>query len=502
MTGQIYRSCLGTMEPLGSTLTATYARPPPAPTSFLPAISTLASSYRNSFPHRNFTHSLSLPWRPSTYYKVASNFPTLGPYCTRSQRVSESSMLPFVSNRTTLFTRYTPDDWYRSNLTNFQESNTSRHNSERLRVDTSRLIQDKYQQIRKTQADTTQNLGERVNDIGFWKSEITHELDEMIGETNALTDVKKRLERALAESEAPLQVARECLFHREKRMGIDLVHDEVEKQLLTEVDVILCCQERMKLHLDKAIAQLAANRAAQHELEKDLSDKQAAQRIDDKCHHLRNTSEGVSFFRGVEKVDATVSVPESWAKFTDDNILRSQCERAASAKLRNEIENLLVVTANEMWNQFNRVNLAFTNRIAETADAKNKIQVHLSKTLQEIFQTERTIESIKKAIKEKSAFLKVAQTRLDERTRRPNIELCRDIAQVRLVNEVYEVDDTIQTLQQRLREAEDTLQFLVHTKATLEHDLAVKANTLYIDQEKCMGMRKSFPTTLRLVGYC
>ncbi|XP_075417205.1 tektin-3 [Tenrec ecaudatus] len=490
------------MELLGSTLTATYAHPRPTPSNFLPAISTMASTYRDRFPHYNLTHSLSLPWKPNTYYKVASNSPTLAPYCTRAQKVAESTMLPFVSNRTTLFTRYTPDDWYRSNLTNYQESNTSRHNSERLRVDTSRLIQDKYQQTRKTQADSTQNLGERVNDIGFWKSEILHELDEMIGETNALTDLKKKMERSLMETEAPLQVARECLLHREKRVGIDLVHDEVETELLTEIDNILCCQERMKLHLDKAIAQLASDRASQHELEKDLSDKQAAYRIDDKCHHLRNTSEGVSFFRGVEKVDATVSVPESWAKFTDDNILRSQSERAASAKLRDDINNLLVVTANEMWNQFNKVNVAFTNRIAETADAKNKIQIHLAKTLQEIFQTEMTIESIRKAVREKSAYLKVAQTRLDERTRRPNIELCRDLAQLRLVNEVYEVDDTIQTLQQRLRDAEDTLQSLVHTKATLEHDLAVKANSLYIDHEKCMGMRKSFPNTLRLVGYC
>lgn len=48
-----------------------------------------------------------------------------------------------------------------------------------------------------------------------------------------------------------------------------------------------------------------ANRAAQHELEKDLHDKQVAHRIDDKCHHLRNTSDGVSYFRGVERVDAT-----------------------------------------------------------------------------------------------------------------------------------------------------------------------------------------------------
>ncbi|XP_032354733.1 tektin-3 [Camelus ferus] len=490
------------MEPLGSTLTATYAHPRPTPASFLPAVSTRASSYRDRFPHSNLTHSPSLPWRPSTYYRAAANSPALEPYCARSQRASQSAMLPFVSSRTTLLTRYTPDDWYRSNVTNCLESSTSRHNSERLRVDTSRLIQDKYQQTRKTQADSTQNLGERVNDIGFWKSEITHELDAMIGETNELTDVKKKLERALMETEAPLQVARECLFHREKRMGIDLVHDEVETELLTEVDIILCCQERMKMHLDKAIAQLAANRASQHELEKDLSDKQAAYRIDDKCHHLRNTSDGVSFFRGVERVDATVSVPESWAKFTDDSILRSQSERAASAKLRDDIQNLLVVTANEMWNQFNKVNLAFTSRIAETADAKNKTQIHLAKTLQEIFQTEMTIESVRKAIRDKSAFLKVAQTRLDERTRRPNIELCRDMAQLRLVSEVHEVDDTIQTLQQRLRDAEDTLQSLVHTKATLEHDLAVKANTLYIDQEKCMSMRKSFPSTLRLVGFC
>lgn len=72
-------------------------------------------------------------------------------------------------------------------------------------------------------------------------------------------------------------------------------------------------------------------------------------------------------------------MPESWAKFTDDNVLRSQNERAASSKLRDEIETLLVVTANEMWNQFNRANLAFTNRISETADAKNKIQTHLAK---------------------------------------------------------------------------------------------------------------------------
>lgn len=72
---------------------------------------------------------------------------------------------------------------------------------------------------------------------------------------------------------------------------------------------------------------------------------------------------------------------------------------------------------------------------------------------------------------------------------------------LRLITEVREIEDTIHKLRQRLMEAENTLQTLVKTKVTLEHDLSIKANSLFLDQEKCMSMRKSFPSTPRLVGY-
>jgi len=489
------------MEMAGSTLTATYTRPKTVGSAFLPSISTMTASYKSHAPPHSLTHSLSLPWRPSTYYKVAQVNPELG----KLQRSVPSSLdkIPplSASNRTALFTRYTPDDWFKSNVTNYKTSESWRNSAERLRADTARLVQDKDQLTFRTQQESSKNLGERVSDITFWKSEIQHEIENQIAETNALIEVKKRLERALAETEGPLQVAQECLYHRERRAGIDLVHDDVEKQLLKEVDQIKSCQERMTRSIERAKAQLANNRAAQHELERDHSDKFSALRIDSGCFGLRNTSDGIAFHRGVDKVDATVSVPETWAKFSDDNLLRSQSERAASAKLRDDIETLLNITSNEMWSQFNAVNVSFTNRISESADAKNKLQMHLQKTLQEMFATEQTIAHIKRAIAEKDAPMRVAQTRLDERTRRPNVELCRDPSQLRLVTEVSTIDTTINTLKNRLREAEDTLQGLVHTKAQLEHDLSVKANSLFIDQEKCMGMRKTFPTTPRLVGY-
>ncbi|KAF7668204.1 hypothetical protein LDENG_00028360 [Lucifuga dentata] len=485
------------MELIGSTLTATYARPKTS--HFLPAISTMASSYRN--PQQALAMNASAnQWRTNSYLKSSISPSPFSVQRDNLDLVRAKTMF-YPSNRTSLTTRYTPDDWHKSNQSNYMESESSRKSAERLRKDTIRLMQDKEQLTRRTQENSSKNIGERLNDIVFWRSELSHEIDNMVTEIAALTEVKKRLERALAETERPYQVSQECLYHREKRMSIDLVHDDVEKDLIKEVEVIKSCQERMRRHLDRAIAQLTSNRAAQHELERDMSDKVSAQRIDGRCHHLRNTSDGIGYYRGIERLDHSLSVPDSWSRFTDDNILQSQSQRAASHKLRDEIEILLSTTSNEMWNQFNSVNVAFTNRMSEIADAKNNLQTHLAKTLQEIFQTEMLIESLKKALRDKECPLKVAQTRLEERTRRPNVELCRDNPHHRLVSEVREIEDTIQKLRERLMEAENTLQILVKTKVTLEHDLSVKANSLFLDQEKCMSMRKTFPSMPRLVGY-
>ncbi|KAM9832157.1 tektin-3 [Neosynchiropus ocellatus] len=486
------------MELMGSTLTSTYARPKTS--HFLPAISNMATTYRNSQPAMTM-NAIANQWRNNSYYKNSMLVPIPSSMQRDGLDLVRANTMFYPSNRSVLGTRFTPDDWYKSNQSNYRESESSRNSAERLRRDTIRLMQDKDQLTRRTQENTSKNIGERLNDIVFWRSELSHEIDNMVTEIAALSEVKRRLERALAETEGPQQVSQECLYHREKRMSIDLVHDDVEKDLIKEVEVIKSCQERMRRYLDRAVAQLASNRAAQHELERDLSDKVTAQRIDGRCHHLRNTSDGIGYYRGIDRLDPTVSLPDSWSKFTDDNILLSQSQRASSHKLRDEIEILLNTTSNEMWNQFNNVNVAFTNRISETGDAKNSLQSHLAKTLQEIFQTEMLIESVKRALRDKEGPLKVAQTRLEERSRRPNIELCRDNPFHRLVSEVREIEDTIIKLQERLMEAENTLQTLVKTKVTLEHDLSVKANSLFLDQEKCMSIRKTFPSMPRLVGY-
>lgn len=74
-----------------------------------------------------------------------------------------------------------------------------------------------------------------------------------------------------------------------------------------------------------------------------------------------------------------ITIPDSWVRYTQENIARSQKERAASERLRGEIDSTLRACANEMWNQFNSVNNAFNTRIRETTDARNKLQAHLQR---------------------------------------------------------------------------------------------------------------------------
>uniref|UniRef100_A0A8C4UKB6 Tektin n=1 Tax=Falco tinnunculus TaxID=100819 RepID=A0A8C4UKB6_FALTI len=157
------------------------------------SISTMASSYKNCFPQHPLPQSFSLLWMLNAFYKAAA---------------INSALAPF-SRKQPPFTQYTPDDWYSSNLTNYEQSEASRHDVEHLRVETSRVIQGKFQQTKNPKN----------------KSELCRELEEVAGAST--------LPQQPAVTACPQQVTQECVRHQEKRMGIDLVRDDVEKRLFT-----------------------------------------------------------------------------------------------------------------------------------------------------------------------------------------------------------------------------------------------------------------------------
>ena len=114
---------------------------------------------------------------------------------------------------------------------------------------------------------------------------------------------------------------------------------------------------------------------------------------------------------------------------------------------------------------------------------------------------ETYMKRLRNNIAEKDPPLKVAQTRLKKRTRRPEIEHCNDAPHHKLITEVAELENCIKHLTDKLDEANNALQDLIKNKQKIEEDIRVKKNSLLIDQQKCMSLRRSFPYSVVTTRY-
>ncbi|XP_047635131.1 tektin-4 [Phacochoerus africanus] len=397
--------------------------------------------------------------------------------------------------------KYLADEWFQNCYARYHQAFADRDQSERQRHESQQLVAETEALAQRTQKDSMKKVGERLQDTHCWKSELQRHVEELVAETELLLAQKQRLERALDATALPFSIAADNLQCQERRQHPDLVRDWVEMELLKEAELIQNIQELLKRTIMQAVNQIRLNREHKETCEMGWSDKVEAYNIDEACCHYHNQSTHVQFYPHSAKFEESASTPETWAKFTQDNLYRAERERLASVNLRELIDCILQDTAEDLRLQCDAVNLAFGRRCEELEDARHKLEHHLRKTLQEITDQEHNVAVLKQAVKDKEVPLKVAQTRLYQRSHRPNVELCRDTAQFRLVSEVEELNVSLAVLREKLLEAEQSLRNLEDTRMNLEKDLAVKTNSLFINRQKCMTHRARYPTVLQLAGY-
>ncbi|KAM7007565.1 tektin-4 [Passerculus sandwichensis] len=397
--------------------------------------------------------------------------------------------------------KYHLPEWHRRNAGVCFEAYTTGEQAERGRGEAKHLMKHAAASAQRAQGYSKATLGQRLQDLQFWRVELQKEIMELDAETNLLVAQKLRLERALDATEVPYSVVIDNLECRERRQPPDLVIDEVEKQLMKEADLIRDIRDLLKRTIIQAATQIRSNRIQKENCELDWSDKVETYNIDDKCIGYCTDSTDVQFHPSSVKFEENASTPKSWAQFSHDNISRAEQEKLASVQLRSLINNIIHDASEDLRMQRAAVSEAFDSHCRELDDAKLRLENHLKQILKDIGDEEANIENLKKAIRDKEAFLKVAQTRLYDRSSRPNVELCRDEPQFRLVNEVEGLTVFLEALKRKLMESEQNLKNLEETRMKLEKEIAVKANSIFIDRQKCMGYRVRYPVDLEVASY-
>lgn len=97
--------------------------------------------------------------------------------------------------------------------------------------------------------------------------------------------------------------------------------------------------------------------------------------------------------------------------------------------------------------------------------------------------------------------MKVAQTRLNNRNFRLQVENCRDKPQHGLVAEVSVIQVETSKMETSLKEAERVLEELLKNKVHLEMEISLKRRTIIIDKERCQAIRSEYPSATELTGF-
>lgn len=71
----------------------------------------------------------------------------------------------------------------------------------------------------------------------------------------------------------------------------------------------------------------------------------------------------------------------------------------------------------------------------------------------------------------------------------------------RLVAEVNEICQSIDALKNRLNLAENSLKDLQDNRMSLEKEISIKKNSIFIDRDKCVALRMRYPSSIKLQGY-
>ncbi len=82
--------------------------------------------------------------------------------------------------------------------------------------------------------DSGKKLGERLNDINYWKQEIMKELDVNVHESHKLLETRQALERMIKELDGPLHIAQENLYARESRQGKIKCNSQAKSKVVHE----------------------------------------------------------------------------------------------------------------------------------------------------------------------------------------------------------------------------------------------------------------------------
>ncbi|XP_035208460.1 tektin-1-like [Stegodyphus dumicola] len=388
------------------------------------------------------------------------------------------------------FLQHSPLDWKFNNTFQYNLADGNCSKSEAVVAESERLCKETTQRTEKHKSQVERKFDQRIADVDYWRNEGDKVIIKLQEWLDNFTHLKTRLKKAAESCRDPISTCKKAMMERDKRLGVDMVQDKPQLEIqkyLTYLEEIVPIFEKTIQEIED---QMICDRAAKQRLLRDVTDKQAAIEIDTHASNCRPENSASRSF----KFDPSLMNPEKaaltlaeWERSTRHNIEKAEQMIKISSEFVPRVEEMLEQTYRDLIGQRQAVIHALTDRIKELSNAQKSLEERLSRVQKQILDVEDTLLKLDQAMDQKLPALELAANRMEERRQRPRYELCRDMVDFELEEEVRNLSLSLHQLRDQGKEAKEMLRKLEQTRLALQKDIEVKKNSIHIDQEKCLN---------------
>ncbi|CAG9773184.1 unnamed protein product [Ceutorhynchus assimilis] len=380
-------------------------------------------------------------------------------------------------------------DWFAKQWDIQQTNDTRSSDAFKLRQE-ARLLRNETNI--KTNWDTYHNnvrLGDRVTELDRWKEMLEACLQRIDEEVKLLKDEKFETEKEIERLAVAAAVVAECISMRDNRQGGELTYDEGDTELKKEICVLESAKKMLMERCQAVWEKINKLNEVRFKLNLDINDKHEAIEIDKDQLTLDKNCANISFkTKPCRRVVKSSVSYETWLEHSRHVKLLADNELADTLKLREALFVVRERAKNDMLAQRDRVDFILRKRIYQTQKARNEIEWQQFKMRDEMEKIEKEIRTLQDALEAKFDALKLAETRLQNRTLRPGFEMARDEVEHGLKEEVFQLKQTMKDLNDKMMCAKATYNALEDQQVIIDRELENKNQSLMTDI-RCLDLR-------------
>jgi len=392
-------------------------------------------------------------------------------------------------------TRFTIQEWNLASALTKDAADADRQTADHMHAESIRVYDETNEITARANADVELEFQKRLAQVKHWNEELQRKFDDINSEIDAEGIYRQRLENALASMCHILEVDTEIIGLREQRIGVELVYDEPQKQVIQEIKIVQGVREVLTRTLEFVAEQMRLLRKTGYNLDRELIDKNKALEIDEYAKTLNVHRSEVRPQCDLDFSEYRDADEHDWEEITTRNKLNAEKVINASLQLRVKVDSLLRQACEDIQQQLCLTNNSFETRLKELYRNKDQLQTQHSEIHAKTREMEGLICQLRRAFEEKKGSMALAETRLSLRGKRPTSELVKDSLQRRLLLEVHQLHESMAKLNTKIIQSQNVQRNLLRNQLELEDAINMKMTSIAIDDTKVMPLRKGIHVT-------